>query len=153
MKKSILFLFAALAFAFNAESQVQLPKSNATESKVPESQGYSVNLQAPNYKSGLAYLCYYMGKSMNIEDSAMMTPAGTTVFKGSKTLPGGIYTVVFPGKRLTLDFFVDKEQEMEKSGKNEYVLTTDEVENFTPSEIKSTFNDYEEPGEYQPLKF
>ena len=42
---------------------------------------------------------------------------------------------------------------MEKSGKNEYILTTDEVEDFTPSEIKSTFNDYEEPGEYKPLKF
>ena len=29
---------------------------------------------------------------------------------------------------------------MEKSGKNEYVLTSDEVQNFTPSEIKGSFN-------------
>jgi hypothetical protein len=29
---------------------------------------------------------------------------------------------------------------MEKSGKNEYVLTTDDVENFTPSEIKTSFS-------------
>jgi thiol-disulfide isomerase/thioredoxin len=53
-----------------------------------------------------------MGKSMNIEDSAMMSAKGTTVFKGAKTLPGGIYTIVFPGKRLTMDFFIDKEQQI-----------------------------------------
>jgi len=42
------------------------------------------------------------------------------------------------------DFFNDKEPEMEKSGKNEYVLTSDEVENFSPNEIKKTFNIYDE---------
>ena len=31
---------------------------------------------------------------------------------------------------------------MEKSGKNEYILTSDEVENFTDSDIKGTFDDY-----------
>ena len=30
---------------------------------------------------------------------------------------------------------------MEKSGKNEYVLTQDEVENFSPSEIEKSFNE------------
>jgi hypothetical protein len=58
-----------------------------------------------------------------------------------------------PFNQKLSDFFVDKEQEMEKSGKNEYVLTTDEVEDFTPSEIKSTFNDYGEETQYKPLKF
>jgi hypothetical protein len=47
-----------------------------------------------------------------------------------------------PFNQKLSDFFVDKEQDMEKSGKNEYVLTTDEVEDFTPSEIKTTFNDF-----------
>jgi hypothetical protein len=40
------------------------------------------------------------------------------------------------------DFFSDKQGEMEKSGKNEYILTSDEVENFTDSDIKGTFDDY-----------
>jgi hypothetical protein len=31
---------------------------------------------------------------------------------------------------------------MKKTGKNEYVLTSDEVEQFTPSEISKTFDDY-----------
>jgi hypothetical protein len=33
---------------------------------------------------------------------------------------------------------------MEKSGKNEYVLTTDDVKDFTPSEIQKTFRDYDD---------
>lgn len=40
------------------------------------------------------------------------------------------------------DFFSDKQEDMRKSGKNEYVLTADEVEQFTPSEISKTFDDY-----------
>jgi len=58
-----------------------------------------------------------------------------------------------PFNQKLSDFFVDKEEEMEKSGKNEYVLTTDEVEDFTPSEIKTTFNDFGEDSQYKPLKY
>lgn len=58
-----------------------------------------------------------------------------------------------PFNQKLSDFFVDKEQEMEKSGKNEYILTTDEVEDFTPSEIKTTFNDFGDESQYKPLKF
>lgn len=46
-----------------------------------------------------------------------------------------------PFKQKLSDFFVDKQSEMEKSGKNEYVLTTDDVEEYSPEEIKTTFND------------
>jgi hypothetical protein len=31
--------------------------------------------------------------------------------------------------------------EMEKSGKNEYVLTSDEVENYNPSDVQKSFDD------------
>ena len=57
-----------------------------------------------------------------------------------------------PFNQKLSDFFVDKEQDIEKSGKNEYVLTTDEVEDYTPSEIKTTFNDYSEPNEFKQIK-
>jgi hypothetical protein len=33
---------------------------------------------------------------------------------------------------------------MEDTGKNEYVLTSDEVEEFSPNEIKGTFNEFDE---------
>lgn len=45
-----------------------------------------------------------------------------------------------PYNQKLTDFFVDKEQDMQKSGKNEYVLTTDDVENFSPSDIRTSFN-------------
>jgi hypothetical protein len=49
-----------------------------------------------------------------------------------------------PFKQKLSDFFEDKMEEMEKSGKNEYVLTTDEVEDFSPKEIKTTFDTYDD---------
>jgi hypothetical protein len=39
-------------------------------------------------------------------------------------------------------FFEDKEEELEATGKNEYVLTQDEVENYSPNEIKRSFRDF-----------
>ena len=45
-----------------------------------------------------------------------------------------------PYNQKLSDFFIDKEVDMEKSGKNEYILTTDDVENFTPSDIRTSFN-------------
>lgn len=42
-------------------------------------------------------------------------------------------------QKLT-DFFDDKQQDMEKTGKNEYVLTSDDVEQIVPSDIKKSFN-------------
>lgn len=45
----------------------------------------------------------------------------------------------YPFNQKLSDFFEDKEDDMEKSGKNEYILTSDEVEDYSPSEIKKTF--------------
>ena len=49
-----------------------------------------------------------------------------------RTLDSGPYN-----QKLT-DYFSDKLPEMEKQGK-EYVLTTDDVQSFSPNEIKKTF--------------
>ena len=75
-------------------------------------QGYQVSLQAPQFKSGIAYLTYYMGANLNVEDSAAMSNTGLAIFKGEKKLPGGIYVIVFPGKRLRTEFLIDKEQKI-----------------------------------------
>ena len=48
----------------------------------------------------------------------------------------------YPYNQKLTDFFVDKQGEMEQSGKNEYVLTDEDVESFSPNEIKKTFNNY-----------
>jgi hypothetical protein len=50
----------------------------------------------------------------------------------------------YPFNQKLSDFFDDKKVEMEKSGKNEYVLTTDDVTEINPDEIKNTFNSDDE---------
>ena len=72
-------------------------------------QGYNIKLQS-NFKSGIVYLTYYMGKDFILQDSSAVSNTGRSIFKSDKKLPGGIYVIVFPGKRLTTDFLIDKEQ-------------------------------------------
>jgi hypothetical protein len=49
-----------------------------------------------------------------------------------------------PFNQKLSDFFNDKQEDMEKSGKNEYVLTSDDVEQFSKDQIEDSFNDYED---------
>jgi hypothetical protein len=58
-----------------------------------------------------------------------------------------------PFNQKLSDFFQDKEEDMDKSGKNEYILTQDDVEDYSPSEIKKTFRNFEdEATSFQQLK-
>jgi thiol-disulfide isomerase/thioredoxin len=72
-------------------------------------QSYKVSLQS-NYKSGIAYLTHYAGSNLNVDDSAAINSKGLAVFQGKRKLPSGIYAIVFPGKKLTADFLIGKEQ-------------------------------------------
>jgi hypothetical protein len=49
-----------------------------------------------------------------------------------------------PFNQKLSQFFEDKEEEMEMTGKNEYVLTPDEVESYSPSDIKRSFRNFGE---------
>ena len=49
-----------------------------------------------------------------------------------------------PFNQKLSQFFDDKEDDMEKSGKNEYILTQDEVEDYSPNEIKKTFRNFDD---------
>jgi hypothetical protein len=47
-----------------------------------------------------------------------------------------------PFNQKLSDFFDDKQDDMEKSGKNEYILTQDDVEAYSPGDIKKSFKDF-----------
>ncbi len=101
-------------------------------------QEYKITLVTPSYHSGIAYLTYHMGKNLNVEDSAVIVN-GTAVFSGKKTLPGGIYAIVFPGKNLSVDFLVDKEQQIKITADTtrlQDVLVTGSKENDLFQEYK-----------------
>lgn len=50
----------------------------------------------------------------------------------------------YPFNEKPQEFFAHKQGEMRTSGKNEYVLTKDDVENYSPDEVKSSFNSNED---------
>jgi len=45
----------------------------------------------------------------------------------------------YPFNQKLADFFEDKKDEMEKTGKNDYVLTTDDVKDLNVNDIKNSF--------------
>ncbi len=52
-----------------------------------------------------------------------------------------------PFDQTLSQYFEDKEDEFEKLGRDEYILTNDEVTDFSPKEIQKTFTDYDKDGE------
>ena len=52
-----------------------------------------------------------------------------------------------PYNQKLSQFFEDKQDEFEKTGKNEYVLTQDEVEDYSPIDVKKSFRDFGDEDE------
>jgi len=55
----------------------------------------------------------------------------------------------YPFNQKLSQFFDDKQEEMEKTGKNDYVLTSDEVEDINVSDIKNSFQPGSQEDEYK----
>lgn len=55
----------------------------------------------------------------------------------------------YPFNEKPQEFFAHKQGEMAASGKNEYVLTKDEVENYPTDTIKTSFNPIESEDEFK----
>lgn len=54
-----------------------------------------------------------------------------------------------PFNQKLTDFFQDKEEDFQKTGKDQYVLTTDEVEEFSPKEIRDTFDEFQDEENFR----
>ncbi len=54
----------------------------------------------------------------------------------------------YPFSQKPQEFFTHKQEEMRASGKNEYVLTKNEIENYSKEHLANSFNPYED--EQQP---
>jgi len=60
-----------------------------------------------------------------------------------------------PFNQKLSQFFDDKEEDMQKSGKNEYILTQNDVEDYSPNEIQKTFRNFgneTQPSSFQQLR-
>ncbi len=72
-------------------------------------QGYNIQFSS-NAPYGKAYLAYYMGRNLSVQDSAEVAKTGKVQFKGKALLPPGIYTIVYANKSFSSDFLIGKNQ-------------------------------------------
>lgn len=106
-----------------------------------QAQEFALTLITPQYHEGTAYLTYYYGKNMNVEDSAIVNSNGVAVFHKDKKVQSGVYSIVFPGKRFTFDLLIDTSRLITVVAKDttDLVLTT-EVNNDKENDV---FRDYQ----------
>lgn len=72
--------------------------------------GHEIKVTFKPFKNQYIYLGHYFGKTYPIIDSAKLDANGTAVFKGPKTLPGGVYLVGYPNKAGFFEILIDKQQ-------------------------------------------
>lgn len=60
-----------------------------------------------------------------------------------------------PFNQKLSSYFQDNQEKFEKQGKEEYILTQDDVEDYTPSDVKKSFRDFEnnkEPDNFKRIQ-
>src|SRR5678815_2106168 len=72
--------------------------------------GYEIRVVFKPFKNQYIYLGHYEGKQLPVIDSALVNDNSETVFRGSKTLPGGVYLIGYPNKQGFFEFLVGKDQ-------------------------------------------
>lgn len=105
-------------------------------------QGFKVTLHTPDYKGGLAYLTYYYGKSMNVQDSSVVNAKGTAIFQGKDKLIPGVYSIVFPGKNKLYDFLVDKGDDITINADTSDLINKTEVTGSPENDLFQQYQKY-----------
>jgi thiol-disulfide isomerase/thioredoxin len=72
--------------------------------------GHEIKVTFKPFKNQYIYLGHYFGKTYPIIDSAKLDANGNAVFKGPKTLPGGVYLIGYPNKAGFFEILIDKQQ-------------------------------------------
>jgi thiol-disulfide isomerase/thioredoxin len=72
--------------------------------------GYEIKVTCKPFKNKYLFLGHYFGKQYPIVDSAMLDGNSQATFRGSKSLPGGIYLIGYPDKSGFFEILIDKQQ-------------------------------------------
>jgi thiol-disulfide isomerase/thioredoxin len=120
MKVYLLFIAICCTIVASAQKSTQkkpttVKKNNAT--------GSVINVTINGYSKGLAYLAYYYGSSIYVQDSAAITPTGSCTFKLNKDVLGGIYIVALPENKR-IDFLYNKEPLITITGNKDNIETS-----------------------------
>ncbi|GAC1417063.1 MAG: hypothetical protein NVS1B13_05070 [Flavisolibacter sp.] len=72
--------------------------------------GYEIKVTLKPFKNQYLYLGHYYGRQLPIIDSVKLNSESQGIFKGKKSLGGGIYLIGFPDRARNFEILVDKEQ-------------------------------------------
>jgi len=72
--------------------------------------GYEIQVTLKPFKDQYVYLGHYFGKTYPIVDSVKLDANSKGVFRGDKSLPGGIYLIGYPAKNQFFEILIDKQQ-------------------------------------------
>lgn len=73
--------------------------------------GYEIRVTLKPFKNQYIYLGHYFGKTYPIVDSVKLDANSQATFKGSKSLPGGIYLIGYPNKNQFFEILIDRQQQ------------------------------------------
>jgi len=62
--------------------------------------GYNIKVTIKGVKDTNVYLANYFGNKQYYKDTAVADANGVCIFKGDEPLPGGLYSIVVPGKKI-----------------------------------------------------
>lgn len=72
--------------------------------------GYEIKVTLKPIVNEYVYLGHYSGKQFPVVDSVKLNEKSEGVFKGDKSLGGGIYIIAYPKKDRFIEMLVDKQQ-------------------------------------------
>jgi thiol-disulfide isomerase/thioredoxin len=72
--------------------------------------GYEIKVTLKPISNEYVYLGHYSGKQFPVIDSVKLNEKSEGVFKGDKSLGGGIYIIAYPKKDRFIEVLVDKQQ-------------------------------------------
>ncbi len=76
---------------------------------VTAQKGYRIEVDASGLKEATIKLAFHLGNMQYVKDSIVTDGDGRCVFKGSESLPAGIYMIVLPDNRY-IEFLSEKDQ-------------------------------------------
>lgn len=140
-----------LALALNAGAQTKPAKTTGGTAKPAASKGapaavaakgggYEIKVTLRPFKNQWVYLGHYYGKTLPIIDSVKLNDRSEGVFRGSKTLGGGIYLIGYPDRARNFEILIDKSQRFSVVADT---ATLPAQLSFTGSPENVTFHDYQ----------
>lgn len=126
---TLLFLLLPMLFSFKT-----------AKSMIPagETEGYEIKVKIVGLRDSMVHLANYYGDKQYLKDSAIVDASGNVMFKGSESLPGGIYLFVFPNKTY-FEMLIDKEQKFSMECTMGQVIETMKVKGSADNQL---FYDY-----------